>query len=305
MDWRDDLESFRLHMSRQSQHDDVMGTSDQASDQIRPESEKSVFITEPEANVDDVNKPPDVRCAWDDGVEQVDNGIGRDDLIKGLKTGSFSSDNDNDCFSDFEVIEDYDPKSGFSVRLRRKPFGGNQKTSYFIHGIQTDDGTGENSKATGRELSHRYDNKNLRQTQTNSPTRSAERKTSPGKNQKRQNSPVKNGNKEGLKHERQKGSKTAFQAKASKPPLNRSESTYTVALDRRDFVFVEEPIIRETDDDDDDVILYPKTRLSEEPLSDDESWRQDLLISSTDRRATISSLAYQVKYNVTWSLRNG
>lgn len=293
MDWRDDLESFRLHMSRQSQHDDVMGTSDQASDQIRPESEKSVFITEPEANVDDVNKPPDVRCAWDDGVEQVDNGIGRDDLIKGLKTGSFSSDNDNDCFSDFEIIEDYDPKSGFSVRLRRKPFGGNQKTSYFIHGIQTDDGKGENSKATGRELSHRYDNKNLRQTQTNSPTRSAERKTSPGKNQKRQNSPIKNGNKEGLKHERQKGSKTAFQAKASKPPLNLSESSYTVALDRRDFVFVEEPIMRETDDDDDDVILYPKTRLSEEPLSDDESWRQDLLISSTDPRATISSLAYQ------------
>lgn len=55
----------------------------------------------------------------------MDNGIGCDDLIKGFKIGSFFLDNDNDCFSDFEIIEDYDLKFGFLVCLCRKFFGGN------------------------------------------------------------------------------------------------------------------------------------------------------------------------------------
>ena len=56
MDWRDDLESFRLHMSRQSQTEDELDTIVYGYKRNRSESgSSSVFMTEPGANIDETN----------------------------------------------------------------------------------------------------------------------------------------------------------------------------------------------------------------------------------------------------------
>ena len=290
IDWRDDIESFRIHMSRQSQHDDGLETRDQSPDQKRSESGRSVFITEPEPSNDDVNKPPARRCAWDDGSPKADEA--KDDryqsegFINDQETGSYCSDSDH--FSEFEVIEDYDPKSGFSIKLRRKPFGESQKTNYFIHGIETNEATGQNPKASRRKIGkHRKHSR--------SPSRLSDRKLSPGKNQNTPYSPDRNG-KEGFKNGQLKEKVISRQTKSTKHPLNRSESSYTVGLDRRDYLFVDEPIIIESDEDDD--IFNPKTRLSEEKFSNVELWSPDPLSPRVAHGTPTSPSTNQVRDNV-------
>ena len=148
VDWRDDIESFRLHMSRQSQREEDLDISYQEYEQKRSESgSSSVFMTEPGTNIEKLNEPPDVRRAWDDGTTRAeirrDDGIDSGDWVKGKENRSYSSD--HDAYSDFEMIEDYDPESGFAVRLRRRPFGGAKQTSYVIHGIRDEETASTNS----------------------------------------------------------------------------------------------------------------------------------------------------------------
>lgn len=297
IDWRDDIESFRIHMSRQSQHDDGLETRDQSPDQKRSESGRSVFITEPEPSNDDVNKPPARRCAWDDGSPKADEA--KEDRrqsegsINGQETGSYCSDSDR--FSECEVIEDYDPKSGFSVKLRRKPSSENQKTNYFIHRIETDEATGQNPKASRRKIGKHRGDGGLRRKHSSSPSRLSDRKLSPGKNQSTPYSPDRNG-KEGFKNGQLQEKVISRQTKSTKRPLNRSESSYTVGLDRRDYIFVDEPIIIESDDDDD--IFNPKTRLSEEQFSTVEMWSPDPMSPRAAHGTPASSSTNQVRDNV-------
>lgn len=157
VDWRDDIESFRLHMSRQSQREEDLDTRDQEYEPKRSESGRSsVFMTEPGTNIEKLNEPPDVRRAWDDGTTRAeitrDDGIGSRDWVKGKENQSYSSD--LDAYSDFEMIEDYDTESGFTVRLRRRPFGGAKQTSYVIHGIQDEETASTNSMSKGRKRQH-------------------------------------------------------------------------------------------------------------------------------------------------------
>ena len=154
VDWRDDIESFRLHMSRQSQREGDLDISYQEYEQKRSESgSSSVFMTEPGTNIEKLNEPPDVRRAWDDGTTRAeirrDDGIDSGDWVKGKENSSCSSD--HDAYSDFEMIEDYDPESGFAVRLRRRPFGGAKQTSYVIHGIRDEETASTNSMSKGRK----------------------------------------------------------------------------------------------------------------------------------------------------------
>ena len=164
MDWRDDIESFRLHMSRQSEYEEDLETRDQEYAQKRSESgSSSVFMTEPGTNIDKLNEPPDVRRAWDDGHTRAvitrDDGNDSEDWVKGKENRSYSTD--LDAYSDFEMIEDYDPESGFTVRLRRRPFGGAKQTSYVIHGIQVEEAAGKNSMSKGRRRQQHGDGKSL------------------------------------------------------------------------------------------------------------------------------------------------
>ena len=168
VDWRDDIESFRLHMSRQSQQEEDLNTRDQEYEPKRSESgSSSVFMTEPGTNIDKLNEPPDVRRAWDDGTTRAqisrDDGIDSEDYCNGRENRSYSSD--VDAYSDFEMIEDYDPKSGFTVKLRRRPFGGSKQTSYVIHGIQDEDIANTNSKSKGRKRQQHGKEKNRHCTQ--------------------------------------------------------------------------------------------------------------------------------------------
>lgn len=293
IDWRDDIESFRLHMSRQSQHDDGQETRDQSPDQKRSESGRSVFITESEPSNDDVNKPQARRCAWDDGSSKADE-TNEDrhqsgGSVNGQGTGSYCSDNDH--FSEFEIIEDYDPKSGFSVKLRRKPFGESQKTNYFIHGIETEEATGQNPKASRRKIAKHRGDGGVRRKDSSSARHRSDRKFSPGKNQNTPYSPERNG-KEVFKNGQLKEKVISKQTKSTKYPLNRSESSYTVGLDRRDYLFVDEPVLIESDDDDD--IFNPKTRLIEEEFSNVELWSPDPLSPRAARGTPTSPSTNQV-----------
>ena len=304
VDWRDDMESFRLHMSRQSQHEDNLETSDQASEQKRSESGSSVFMTEPGANIDKINEPPDVRCAWDDGSPQaeVTKDYENEDVEWEIEeeTRSFCSDNDNDSFSNFEVIEDYDPESGFTVRLRRRPFGSAEKTNYEIHGIHDDEATRENSNAKGTKLSHR-NKENLRRKQETDLSRKNRKKQISG--DKKESGPRTHGIREEFE---QKENKKTKQAKSPRHTLPRTDSFYTVGLDQRDYVFSEEPVVKETDED--DVIFDPRARLSDDSLSDIEfvsdSWSPDRLVSDAARRPSMPSPADQVELQLLQITKN-
>ena len=306
VDWRDDMESFRLHMSRQSQHEDDLETSDQVSEQKRSESGSSVFMTEPGANIDKINEPPDVRCAWDDGSAQAE--VTRDYENENVEweiedeTKNVRSDNDVDSFSDFELIEDCDPESGFTVRLRRRPFASAEKTNYVISGIHDDETTRENSKTKGTKLSHR-NQENLRHKQeTDISRKSRKKQISAAKKESRQHPHDVKGNDEELEQNQPKENKKTKQAKSPRHSLPRTDSFYTVGLDRRDYVFSEEPVIVETDED--DVIFYPRTRCSGDSFSDikfvSDSWSPDRLVSGEARRPPMPTPADQVQL---WLLR--
>ena len=303
MDWRDDLESFRIHMSRQSQTEEDLDTRVQGYERNRSESgSSSVFMTEPGANIDSLNEPPDVRRAWDDGTTRAE--ITREDENdsgdwgKGKENGKYSSDNDLDAYSDFEMIEDYDPKSGFTVRLRRKPFGGAKKTSYFIHGIQDEEGSNKSSLAKGGKPHQRgkekapyskqgiqtntqhKDTKNKRNKQTFAHKRRSKHTShDASESEKREE----NETNQKTKHDRNSPSRTdSFfeerrenetnqRARHHKNPLTRTDSFFVVGLDQRDRVFTETPVIEEVtddDDDDDDIVDFSQTRFSEDSLSD-------------------------------------
>ena len=299
MDWHDDMESYRLHMSRQSQLDDNLETKDQASEQKRSESASSVFITEPGANIDRINETPDVRRAWDDGSSQaeVTRNYENESANWGQRkeTGSYSSDNDNDAFSDFEMIEDYDPESGFTVRLRRRPFGAAQKTSYTIH-IQDEDALSENLTTKGRRPRHR-DKESVRNGHENVHSRKKANKEIPAdKKSNRKHSHAINDEEAEFEKVKPEKNKTTKGVKSPRHSLPRSDSFYTVRLDRRDYVFTEEPVLQETDED--DVIIDPRTRFSEDSLSEiefiDDSWSPDPLVPGALGRPSVPSPADQV-----------
>lgn len=275
VDWRDDIESFRLHMSRQSQREEDLDTRDQEYEQKRSESGRSsVFMTEPGTNIDQFNEPPDVRRAWDDGTTRAEitrnDGIDNRDWVKGKENQSHSSD--LDAYSDFEVIEDYDPESGFTVRLQRRPFGGAKQTSYDIHGIQDEETSSTNSMSKGRKRQQHGKERNRHkiqgiQTDTQQ-TRSSEHQENKHtfidrKTSKRVSHDVNESDEE----IRESG--TRQNVKHPKNTLSRTESFYTVGLDQRDYVFSESPIIEEVvDDEDDDDIIFSATRFSDDTFSD-------------------------------------
>ena len=310
IDWRDDMESFRIHMSRQSERQEDLDTRDQEYAHTRSESgSSSVFMTEPGTNIDKLNEPPDVRRAWDDGTARAkitkDDGNDSGDWGKGKESRSYSSD--LDAYSDFEMIEDYDPKSGFTVRLRRRPFGGAKQMSYLIHGIQDEEAASTNSVSKERKQHHR-DKEKIRDNKQGIQTGARENKSSKNLVNKQRSTDRKtskhnasrdvNGNEENLRE-----NETNPTAKYNKNPLRRTESFYTVGLDKRDYVFSESPVIEEVvdddDDDDDDVdIVFPHTRFSEDSFSDFEfhgdSWSPGPLGSGLQRPSMPSPADDQV-----------
>ncbi|XP_078343229.1 uncharacterized protein LOC144628969 isoform X2 [Oculina patagonica] len=279
VDWRDDMESFRIHMSRQSEREEDLDTRDQEYAHGRSESgSSSVFMTEPGTNIDKLNEPPDVRRAWDDGIARTE--ITRDDgnesgnWDKGKEDRSHSSD--LDAYSDFEMIEDYDPKSGFTVRLRRRPFGGAEQTNYLIYGIQDEEAASTKSLSKGKRPRQRGKEK-IRHSKQRTQTDAQEKKSSKNQGNKqtfagRKASKHKishdvNGNEEKLRENETLANQIT---KHSQKSLQRTESFFTVGLDRRDYVFTETPVIEEVvDDNDDDVdIVFSHTRFSEDSFSD-------------------------------------
>ena len=324
MDWRDDLESFRLHMSRQSQTEDDLDTTTQRYERNRSESgSSSVFMTEPGANIDNLNEPPDIRRAWDDGAtratilrdDENDNGKWEKGKENGERNGkenrSSATDDDLDAYSDFEMIEDYDPKSGFTVRLRRKPFGGARKTSYFIRGIRDEEGSSERSLDKGGK-SHEHGRKKAHRNKQEIQTDTQINKSTPNKRNKQALAQKKRG--KGFSHNlneserrlenetnqtakydenpllrknsssgEQRRDETNQRTRHHKNPLSRTDSFFVVGLDQRDKVFSTTPVAEELsddEDDDDDVIIFTKTRFSEDSLSDlefkeDDAWSPD------------------------------
>lgn len=290
MDWRDDMESYRLHMSRQSPYKDDLETSDQAFVHKRSESGSSVFMTQPGANIDKINERLDVRCAWDDGSQQEEGtkkfGDKEGDWGKEDENQSYLADYDNESFSDFEMIEDYDPKSGFTVRLRRRPFGETQKTSYVIHGIQDEEETTGNLKSVGSTSDQRTKENVHRNQAAKIPRENNNIKISSEKKRNRQYSRERNKKKAQSEKEKYHENKTVELSKSARHLLARTESFFTVGLDRRDYVFSEEPVLVETDED--DVILDPQTVLTDHLLSDGElrtdSWSSNQLVSGAAGR---------------------
>ena len=306
MDWRDDIESFRLHMSRQSEREEDLDTRDQEYEQKRSESgSSSVFMTEPGTNIDKLNEPPDVRRAWDDGTTRADitrdDGNDSEDWVQGKENRSYSTD--LDAYSDFQMIEDYDPESGFTVRLRRRPFGGAKQTSYVIHGIQDEDAAGTNSMSKGGKRQQYAKEKNRPKKQgietdarhhgkeknrhSKQGTDAHQAKTSEHQDNKQTSTDRKTSKR--ISHdvneneEEMRENDTSQNAKHPKNTLSRTESFYTVGLDQRDYVFSESPIIEEVVDEEDDIdIIFPSTRFSDDTFSDFEFHGDDWSPGSLD-----------------------
>ena len=312
MDWRDDMESFRIHMSRQSEQEEDLDTRDQKHAQSRSESVgSSVFMTEPGTNIDKINEPPDIRHAWDDGTARAeitrDDGNVSGDWGKGKENRSFSSD--LDAYSDFEMIEDYDPESGFTVRLRRRPFGGAKETSYLIRGIQDEEAAGASSTTKGRKP-HQRGKEKTRYNRRGVQTDPQENKISKNQGNKQTFAGRKarkhkvlhdiNGNEDKLREN--EINQTAKHNHSSN--LRRTESFFTVGLDRRDYVFSESPVIEgvyEEDDNDDDVdIVFSHRRFSEDSFSDIEfngdSWNSGPLGAGLRRPTMPSPVDDQVTF---------
>lgn len=275
MDWRDDIESFRIHMSRQSQREEDLETRDQEYEQKRSESgSSSVFMTEPGTNIEKLNEPPDVRRAWDDGTARAeitrDDGDESGDWGEGKVDKSYSSD--LDAYSDFEMIEDYDPESGFTVRLRRRPFGGAKQTSYLIHGIQDEEAASTNSISKGRKR-HEHGTERNRNNKQGIQTDAHQTKTS--KNQENKQTLTDRKTSKRVSHdvneneEEIQENRTSQNPKHAKNTLSRTESFYTVGLDQRDYVFSATPVIEEVVDDEDEVdVMFSPTRFSDNSFSD-------------------------------------
>lgn len=313
LDWHDDMESFRLHMSRQSQIDDELEARYQVSQIPRSESGDSVFITEPGADIDKISEPRDVRRAWDDGSDRAEVTKEYEDRSgewgDAEQTGSCWSDitdRDDDLLSDFEMIEDYDPESGFTVRLRRKTSGETPKASDFIQGNQDVKGVGRKSKEQRTEIKERkhghYEEKFARKEKaTSKPKR--KRKTSKQipvdqKTNKPSRSDEVVGDEEEIVNVEQKGTIRDNEVKKYKTSLPRMDSFYTVGLDRRDLVFSSEPVIEVSDED--DFIINPETRVSGDSLSDPEfiadNWSSVPRRSGLERRPSKPSPSDQVLF---------
>lgn len=312
LDWHDDMESFRLHMSRQSEIDDELEARYQVSQMPRSESGDSVFITEPGADMDKISEPRDVRRAWDDGSDRAEVTKEYEDRsgewADAEQTGSYWSDitDRDDLLSDFEMIEDYDPESGFTVRLLRKTFGETPKSSDLIQGNQDEKGVGRKSKEQRTEIKekkhgHHEEKYARREKATSKPKRKSKTSKQIPVDQKT-NKPSRSGEVVGDEEEivnvEQKVTKTDSEIKKYKTSLPRMDSFYTVGLDRRDLVFSSEPVIEESDED--DFIISPETRVSGDSLSDPEfiadSWNSVPRRSGLERRPSRPSSSDQVLF---------
>ncbi|KAJ7352905.1 hypothetical protein OS493_033171 [Desmophyllum pertusum] len=280
------MESFRIHMSRESQREEDLDSRDQDHEQKRTESgSSSVFMTEPGTNIDQLNEPPDVRRAWDDGAAQAEitrdsDGNDSGDWGREKENGRYSSD--LDAYSDFEMIEDYDPKSGFTVRLKRRPFGGAKKTSYLIHGIQDDDPVTKDTVAKERKTAPTWERKGKRSSKNQ-----RSKQTSADKKASKFIPHDVNHNKEKLKDN--EANQSANHHRNS--PAITPDSFFTVGLDQRDQVFSQTPeyelLIDVNDDDDDDDVVFLHSRFSEDSFSNFEfdggSWSSGPLVSDSLR----------------------
>ena len=273
LDWHDDMESFRLHMSRQSQIDDQLEAGYQVSQMPRSESGDSVFITEPGADIEKISEPRVVRRAWDDGsaraevTKEYEDRRGEwDDEEQTGSCWSDITDRDDDLLSDFEMIEDYDPESGFTVRLRRRTFGETPKASDLIEGNQDEKGLGRKSKEQRTEIKERkhdhYEEKFARREKATSKPKRKRETSKQIPVDRKTNKPSRSG--EVVDDEEEIDN----EVKKHNTSLPRMDSFYTVGLDRRDHVFSSEPVIEVSDED--DVIINPKTRFSGDSLSDAE-----------------------------------
>lgn len=299
VDWRDDMESFRIHMSRESQREEDLDSRDQDHEQKRTESgSSSVFMTEPGTNIDQLNEPPDVRRAWDDGAAQAEitrdsDGNDSGDWGREKESGRYSSD--LDAYSDFEMIEDYDPKSGFTVRLKRRPFGGAKKTSYLIHGIQDDDPVTKDTVAKERKP-RPHGKEKVRYNKQGIQTDAQGKRSSKNQRSKQTSADKKaskfiphdvNHNEEKLKDN--EANQSANHHRNS--PAITPDSFFTVGLDQRDQVFSQTPeyelLIDVNDDDDDDDVVVLHSRFSEDSFSNFEfdggSWSSGPLVSDSLR----------------------
>ena len=106
VDWRDDMDTFRVHMSRmEGEYEDLEGEDD---DKPASRGHNIVFLTEPGASVEQIEEPPGVRRAWDDGV-----------TAEAVITRDYEKDTNN-WKTSYEIIaEDKDPESGMKVRVCR------------------------------------------------------------------------------------------------------------------------------------------------------------------------------------------
>lgn len=254
-----------------------------------------------------------MRRAWDDGSDRAEVTKEYEDRSgewgDAEQTGSCWSDitdRDDDILSDFEMIEDYDPESGFTVRLRRKTLGETAKPSDLIQGNQDEKGVGRKSKEQRTEIKERkhghYEEKFARKEKaTSKPKR--KRKTSKQipvdqKTNKPSRSGEVVGDEEEIVNVEQKVTKADSEIKKYKTPLPRMDSFYTVGLDRRDLVFSSEPVLEESDEE--DSIINPQTRFSGDSLSDPEfiadSWSSVSRRSGLERRPSKPSPSDQVLF---------
>ncbi|XP_032242088.2 uncharacterized protein LOC5516299 isoform X2 [Nematostella vectensis] len=111
VDWRNDMDSFREHMSRA---DSVSDDNENDPDSVERNGD-GFFITEPGIEVIGLEKPssaPEVRSAWDDGSNSAH-------VTRGY-------DSDTRPSHDEVIVEHRDPESGIRIRVRKKERGGKE-----------------------------------------------------------------------------------------------------------------------------------------------------------------------------------
>ena len=289
VDWHENSDSYHRHMSRQSQYpsDWDLDTNTQSTEQKRSEADNTVFITEAGAEVDKM----DVRRAWDNGslnleVAKDPGGaahVGRHKRDDGMLS---ACDYEDDDFTDFEIIEDYDPQSGFSVRLRRRTFGSPKMADYFIHGFHYDPLDSENAEFEDRkDIDEDFERKHVSET-----TSKYGKKSKHAVNVKESDSfllrVVQSDEEQSSTVRSPKRSKK--KAKKRKSGVERNNCLYTVKLDQRDKLFDEDPLIQ-----DKDVIMTPE-KFSDKSVSDGQislsvaAWDSDVILSGGSGFSSLS-----------------
>ena len=107
VDWRNDLDSFRTHMSCMEGGDEDVPLDDKVADSGQPRH-SVLFFTELGASVEQIENPPEIRHAWDDG--ETTNAVIKREYEKDTNNWKESYD---------VIAEDHHPELGISVKVRR------------------------------------------------------------------------------------------------------------------------------------------------------------------------------------------